>query len=462
MARKKVAPEEEIVNAAGEEVIPESIPVDTVLSNEICTDTETSPSDLPEGNLPAEESTEPSETLPAMEAAEAKPFGLSAAEKTASQEKNDTVEERAEEAELHEETSEFLEAAEDLYSDLPASAPQGSEADEADWGFEEPVTEEAAAEPAEDECLAADNAETLDALEEKSERTLFYELDFNELDRGLSEEERKEWNSIYASFRGRSAITGTIIGVDLYARYLPRSEARMLENKRELCAVVVPYRIPILIRESEMWELGEERPDFVLRNMVGASIDVIVTKVERTANRAQASRRQASRSQRRFFAAREDLHAVGSRITCRMLAVGPRRCLVDCYGYDLDMTQKEIRYAAIPDLRTKFHPGSEIDCIVKEYHPRTGELIVSAKETEVNPFFGAEERHPVGSRRFAMISGKYGGGVFCNLPDGVTCMCNYSYQHEDADFMVGEHVMLMVQRYDQEKLQMYGKIMSKW
>ena len=56
----------------------------------------------------------------------------------------------------------------------------------------------------------------------------------------------------------------------------------------------------------------------------------------------------------------------------------------------------------------------------------------------------------------------YGGGVFCNLPDGVTCMCNYSYQHEDADFMVGEHVMLMVQRYDHEKLQMYGKIMSKW
>lgn len=46
-----------------------------------------------------------------MEAAEAKPFGLSAAEKTASQEENDTVEKRAEEAELHEETSEFLEAA---------------------------------------------------------------------------------------------------------------------------------------------------------------------------------------------------------------------------------------------------------------------------------------------------------------------------------------------------------------
>ena len=38
----------------------------------------------------------------------------------------------------------------------------------------------------------------------------------------------------------------------------------------------------------------------------------------------------------------------------------------------------------------------------------------------------------------------------------------YSYQHEDADFMVGENVMLIVQRYEDEKLQMYGKIMSKW
>ena len=369
MARKKITPEEEIVNTAVEGTALGSVPAGSVLHDEAGTDTGDVPAELPEGDLSAEETAEQSETLPAMEAAEAKPFGLSAAEKTASQEENDTVEKRAEEAELHEETSEFLEAAEDLHSNLPASAPHGSEADGADCGFEEPVTEEAAAEPAEDEYLAADNAETLDASDEKSERTLFYELDFNELDRGLSEEERKEWNSIYASFRGRSAITGTIIGVDLYARYLPRSEARMLENKRELCAVVVPYRIPILIRESEMWELGEERPDFVLRNMVGASIDVIVTKVERTANRAQASRRQASRSQRRFFAAREDLHAVGSRITCRMLAVGPRRCLVDCYGYDLDMTQKEIRYAAIPDLRTEFPPGSEIDCIVKEYHP---------------------------------------------------------------------------------------------
>ena len=96
------------------------------------------------------------------------------------------------------------------------------------------------------------------------------------------------------------------------------------------------------------------------------------------------------------------------------------------------------------------------------YVPDKDELFVSIKETEANLLLVSEQRHPVGSRRLAVISGKYGGGVFCNLPDGVVCMCNYCFQHEDSDFMVGENVMLVVQRYNEEKLQMFGKILSKW
>ena len=81
-----------------------------------------------------------------------------------------------------------------------------------------------------------------------------------------------------------------------------------------------------------------------------------------------------------------------------------------------------------------------------------------AEQTESNPVEGAELRRLVGSRRFAVIAGKYGGGVFGNLPDGTVCMCNYSYQHEDSDFQAGDSVTLVVQRLEQEKQQMYGKI----
>ena len=145
-----------------------------------------------------------------------------------------------------------------------------------------------------------------------------------------------------------------------------------------------------------------------------------------------------------------------------LLSVGPRRCLVECYGHDINLTQRELRYTAIPDLREEYHPGEELECVVTGFDPEKDDLQISVKATQSNPFDGAEQRHPVGSRRYATIAGKYGGGVFCNLPDGTVCMCNYSYQHEDSDFMVGDTVIVLVQRFAEEKRQMYGKIMSKW
>ena len=297
---------------------------------------------------------------------------------------------------------------------------------------------------------------------QKSDRQSFYDLDFNALDRDLTAEERQEWNSIYASYRGRSALTGTIIGVDPLHISVRNKETGAMERKTMYCAIVVPYRVRVVIPDTEMWEQEQARPDFVLQNMVGASIDFIIIKVDRENGVAVASRRLAARSQRYFFAHRDSLNRIGAQVKCRVLSVGPRRCLVECYGHDINLTQRELRYTAIPDLREEYHPGEELECVVTGFDPEKDDLQISVKATQSNPFDGAEQRHPVGSRRYATIAGKYGGGVFCNLPDGTVCMCNYSYQHEDSDFMVGDTVIIVVQRFETEKRQMYGKIMSKW
>ncbi len=293
-----------------------------------------------------------------------------------------------------------------------------------------------------------------------TDRQSFFALDFHELDRGLSQEERQAWNSIYASFRGHSALSGTVIGADPHSMNVRNRETGRVERRTMYCVVVLVYRVPVYIPATEMW-MGEARPDYVLQNMMGANIDFIITKVDREGGYAIASRRQASRAQRYFFAHRPDLCAEGARVKCRLLAVGPRRCLAECYGHDIDLTQRELSYTAIADLRTQYRPGDELDCIVKGYDAAQRNLLISVKETETNPFEGAEQRHPVGSRRYAVIAGKYGGGVFCNLPDGTVCMCNYSYQHEDSEFQSGDHVTLVVQRFEREKRQMYGKILSK-
>ena len=292
------------------------------------------------------------------------------------------------------------------------------------------------------------------------ERRGFYQLDFNELDRDLSPEERQEWNSIYASYRSRSVLSGTVVGVDRHE--LSSRENNESVTKEMYCAIVIPFRVRILIPETEMWPEEQERPSFVLRNMPGANIDFVIIHVDREGGFAIGSRRLAMSTRRYFFSTQPSLNRLNARVKCRVLAVGPRRCLVECYGFDINLTQREMRYTAIPDLRTEYHPGDELDCIIKNYDKETGTLLISVKEAHPNPFDGASLRHPIGSRRQAVIAGKYAGGVFCNLPDGAVCMCSYSFHYSDSAFSIGDKVMLIIQRYDMEKKQIYGKIISRW
>ena len=211
-----------------------------------------------------------------------------------------------------------------------------------------------------------------------------------------------------------------------------------------------------------MWAVEYEKPDFNLESLTGAKLDFIITKVDRLGNCAVASRNMAARARRYYFAHRPALCREGARLTCKILAVTPRRCLTEFFGYDITLTQREISYTAIPNLKEKFHPGIELPCIFKSFDPETKLPVISVKETEANPFDGAIFRHPIGCRRMATISGKYGGGVFCNLPDDTVLMCDYSYQYEDSDFMVGDTVIVVVQTFSMEKKQIYGKILSKW
>ena len=294
-----------------------------------------------------------------------------------------------------------------------------------------------------------------------AERRAFFGLNFRELDRGLLPEEQQEWNTIYASYRGRSVMSGQIAGIDPRVFRVRDRRTGEIRNHTIWCAVVIPFRIPILIPETEMWARGEERPRYVMRNMGDATIDFVITDVDREKDYVVGSRRLALAARRYYFSNQPALNRIGSRVPCSVLTVSLRRLLVSCYGYDVGLTQREIDYTAIPDLTKKFQRGDTFDCAVKEYDSRANHLVLSAKELKSNPYDGADFRHPLGCSRQAMISSKYAGGVFCNLVDGVTVMCNYSFQFEDGDFEMGDRVTVVIQRYDDQKKQVYGKIVAK-
>ena len=150
--------------------------------------------------------------------------------------------------------------------------------------MEQPTVEPQVEEPATSEPVQPYGEEEPSAAKEESEssepeKKSFYDLDFRALDQDLSPEQRQEWNTIYASFRSRSVMRGTIIGVDPHSMTVRSAQTGQTETKRMYCAVIVPFRARILIPETEMWAESEERPAFVLRNMPGAQIDFVITHV---------------------------------------------------------------------------------------------------------------------------------------------------------------------------------------
>ena len=272
------------------------------------------------------------------------------------------------------------------------------------------------------------------ARERPAPRSSFFQTDFRSLDRNLSPEQMQEWNSIYASYRSKSILTGTVVGVD-DNRFEVRSPRTGLPERRTVRSlVIIGYRIKVLIPESEVWTPGEERPDYVMRGMVGAKIDYVVMQVDREGECAIASRRLALAKQRRHFASLRRGHEPGAQLKCSLLVVGPRRVLAECGGYDVSLSQRDLSWTAIADLRNEYRPGQELPCRLKEYSNREGKLSISVRNATPSPFIG----------------------------DDVTVLCLYSNLLGDNEFFPGDSVLIHITQYDYNRQLIYGRIISKW
>ena len=175
--------------------------------------------------------------------------------------------------------------------------------------------------------------------------------------------------------------------------------------------MVIDYRVKVLIPENEVWfNEATRRPPHVLRSMAGATIDYVITGIDREAGCCIASRRMALAIRRRAFLRTHP--ETGQKVAIHVLAVGRQHMLITCGGFDMTLSPRDISYAMIPELRERYHPGEACTAVVTGYIPGTEKLAVSIKEAEPHPFDGIDTRHPVGCRRASVITGKYHGGVF--------------------------------------------------
>ena len=194
--------------------------------------------------------------------------------------------------------------------------------------------------------------------------------------------------------------------------------------------------------------------------MAGSVIDYVITGIDRGGDCCTASRRMALHIRRRSFLRLTP--ETGRKISAKILAVGRTHLLCSAGGFDITLSQRDLSYAMIPDLREKYRPGEAYTAIIKEYDAEKAQLGISVKEAEPHPFDGADTRHPLRSRRASVISGKYKGGVFCKLEENLDCLCTYSPNQYDEDFHIGDQVIVAISKFNYTKKLIYGKIVAKW
>jgi len=283
-------------------------------------------------------------------------------------------------------------------------------------------------------------------------------INYSELDKNLPADERKEWNAIYASCRSGSIITGTVQGVDFHTFDMKNPTTGEVKKQEMPCLIAIRYKVKIIIPQPEVWFEPREEPH-LLRSMVGGKVEYVITHVDRENEFAVASRKLALKRLR--FASRR-LNPVGQTVDVKIVAVGKNVCTVSYNGYDALLSQKDISYSIVGDLREVISPGEVKTAVVTEWDPQTGTAAFSIKAATRHPFDGIEIRHPIGSVRVAAINGKYNGGVYCRLFDGMTdILCTYDPLICDEDFDTGNVVEILIKKYNAEKKLAYGKILRK-
>lgn len=224
---------------------------------------------------------------------------------------------------------------------------------------------------------------------------------------------------------------------------------------------MIECRVKVLIPKQEIWyDENTRRPSHVLRSMAGATIDYVFTNIDREGECCGASRRIALAIRRRSFLRLAP--DKGRKTQVSILAVGRAHLLETAGGFDMTLSQRDLSYAMIPDLRERYHAGDTYTSVIKDYNEEKERLTISVKEAEPHPCDGAEMRHLLRSRRASVITGKYKGGVFCRLEDNLDCLCTYSLSQYDEDFNIGDQVIVAITRFNYSKKQVYGKIVAKW
>lgn len=231
----------------------------------------------------------------------------------------------------------------------------------------------------------------------------------------LSNANAKKNREVMASRQSKKILTGTLSAIDTYATK---------DNLKVDCGVVFygDYRILISLKSLNIKqnenETDQEKILLYLkkaaRGMIGCEIDFIVTKIDKDAKIAIASRKLAMERRKNIELRR---HKEGDKVQVRVISVGIDSCKVECCGIETRVPINEIAWGYINDISSYVQVGTKQDAKIKEIDAENDSVKVSIKEATIDHYDDYVKTINKGSTYAATVTGIAEYGIFLSIKE---------------------------------------------
>lgn len=185
-------------------------------------------------------------------------------------------------------------------------------------------------------------------------------------------------------------LTGKISGIE--------DEYYKLKQENISCAIVWYGGIKVLIPSEH---LGISKVNkAMIRGMLGAEIDFIVTEIDTISSLAIASRKNAMLLRSEIELPK--LH-INDTLRVRIVAVGIKHIVVELYGKEVIIKAEELQHTFILNCKDYYSPGEYLKVRIRQIDISNNIFVLCAKDLIDNPFKNI--------RKYIAEDGKYTGKV---------------------------------------------------
>lgn len=243
-------------------------------------------------------------------------------------------------------------------------------------------------------------------------------------------------------------LTGRISGIE--------DEYYKPQQKNISCAIVWYGGIKILI-PSEHLGISKINKSMI-RGMLNAEIDFIVTEIDTISNLAIASRKNAMLLRAELELTKLDVYDI---VRVRIIAVGVRHIVVELYGKEVIIKSEELMHTYILNCKNYYSVGEYLKVRIKKIDLINDIFCLSAKEFVENPYTIIRKYITEGGEYTAKVVAfpKQNSGIIVQLENtGVTALIRVPARFNNYPHYL-DSVLVKITEIKEDKKLIYGYLM---